>query len=220
MNAAEAIQDDGAVVIIRLDDHELIIELASALNRGGIRCIEIPLTTPNAIALFDRLREKLGAEAVLGAGTVLDKESAAAVISAGARFVVSPHFIAGVVSTCRKGGVAAIPGAFSPAEIFGAWSAGADIVKVFPVRALGPAYLADILGPYPQVRLMPTGGVSLANAASFIKAGACAVTVGRDILGQAPWDDKALTAVADRARILLDSVRAGKKALLAAGGGK
>ena len=220
MKTAQAIQADGVVAILRLNDHELIGELAIALQRGGIRCIEIPLTTPNAVGLIGKLRERLGAGTILGAGTVLDNRSAVDVISAGAEFVVSPHFIPDVVSTCKARNVATLPGAFSPTEIFGAWSAGADIVKVFSIRPLGPAYLTDVLGPYPQVKLMPTGGVSLTNATSFIKAGACAVTVGRDLLGEAPWDDKALLAVTTRAITLREAVQAEKKAFLSRQGDK
>ena len=207
VNAATIIEQAGVVSIIRLDDLEAVCDIAGALYRGGVRCFEIPLTAANSAEIIGALRRSLPEDAVIGAGTVLTRSQAEAIIDAGARFVVSPHFEPDVAEVCQARGVTLIPGGFSPEEIHRAWRGGADIVKVFPIRSLGPEYLGDIAGPYPDIKLMPTGGISLENAASFIRAGACAVTIGRDIIGTGPWDREALAAITARASGLVAEIR-------------
>lgn len=211
-NAAETIERVGVVSIIRMDDLNAVRDIAEALYRGGVRCFEIPLTASNAAEIIGALRERLPEDAVIGAGTVLTGADAGRIIEAGACFVVSPHYEPEVAAVCKERGVALIPGAFSPREIYQAWRGGADIVKVFSVRPLGPDYLSDLAGPYPGIKLMPTGGIDTENAASFIAAGACAVTIGRDIIGSGPWDAPALARITERARGLvsrIQEVRAG-----------
>ena len=147
------------------------------------------MTVPGAITLIEQLAPRLPREFVLGAGTILDAETARLAILAGARFVVGPVLNEAVVRLCHRYDVAAMPGCFTPTEILTAWEAGADIVKVFPATVLGPAYFKDVRGPLPQVRLMPTGGVSLANAGDWIEAGAVAIGVGTALV-----DTKAVSA--------------------------
>lgn len=207
VNAAQTIEQAGVVSIIRMDDLEAVSDIAGALYRGGVRCFEIPMTAANAAEIIEVLLKRLPADAVIGAGTVLTADDAEKIIAAGARFIVSPHFEAEVAAVCKARGVALIPGAFSPQEIYHAWKAGADIVKVFSIRPLGPGYLSDISGPYPDIKLMPTGGITLENAASFIKAGACAITIGRDIIGNGPWDGAALEAITHRAHTLVATIQ-------------
>ena len=206
-NAAETIERAGVVSIIRMDDLQAVSDIAEALYRGGVRCFEIPMTAANAAEIIGTLHERLPEDAAIGAGTVLTSEDAEKIITAGACFIVSPHFEPEVAAVCKARGVALIPGAFSPQEIYHAWRAGADIVKVFSIRPLGPGYLSDLAGPYPEIKLMPTGGISLENATSFIKAGACAITIGRDIIGNGPWDEAALAAITERARVLVAKIQ-------------
>lgn len=207
INAAETIERAGVVSIIRMDDLQAVSDIAEALYQGGVRCFEIPMTAANAAEIIGALHERLPEEAAIGAGTVLTAEDAEKIIAAGACFIVSPHFEPEVAAVCKARGVALIPGAFSPQEIYQAWRAGADIVKVFSIRPLGPGYLSDLAGPYPEIKLMPTGGISLENATSFIKAGACAITIGRDIIGNGPWDAAALAAITERARVLVAKIQ-------------
>ncbi len=208
MNAAEIIEQSGVVSIIRMDNLEAVCDIAGALYRGGIRCFEIPLTASNAGEIVRELGGRLPDDAAIGAGTVLTGRLAETIIEAGACFVVSPHFVPEVAAVCKARGVAHIPGAFSPQEIYQAWTSGAAMVKVFSIRPLGPEYLGDILGPYPEIKLMPTGGINVDNATSFIKAGARAVTIGRDIIGKGPWDATALDAIAGRAAKLMAAISA------------
>lgn len=209
--APHAIEHTGVVSIIRLDDAKSVINISAALYRGGIRCFEIPLTADNAPEMIAELKRRLPDDAVMGAGTTLSAEAAEDVIAAGASFVVSPHYVTEVAEVCAQRNVALIPGAFTPQEIYHAWQAGAAIVKVFSIRPLGPEYLSDLAGPYPHIKLMPTGGVSVGNAVQFIKAGACAVTIGRDIIGKAPWDAAALDQITARAEKLVADIRQARK---------
>jgi 2-dehydro-3-deoxyphosphogluconate aldolase / (4S)-4-hydroxy-2-oxoglutarate aldolase len=207
VNAAETIERAGVVSIIRMNDLQAVGTIAEALYRGGIRCFEIPLTAANAAEIIIALRERLPEDAAIGAGTVLNRVETERIIEAGACFVVSPHFEPEVAAVCKERGIAFIPGAFSPQEIYQAWRGGADIVKVFSIRPLGPEYLSDLAGPYPEIKLMPTGGIDAGNAASYIEAGACAVTIGRDIIGRGPWDEAALAAMTERARVLVHRIQ-------------
>jgi len=209
-NAAHAIEHAGIVCILRMDDAQAVLKLVGALFAGGIRCFEIPLTASNAGEIIGLLKSSLPDDVIVGAGTVLSAETAEEIIAAGATFIVSPHFVPEVAEVCKARGVVLIPGAFSPQEIFHAWKAGADIVKVFSIRPLGPEYLRDLAGPYPGIKLMPTGGIDSGNAADFIRAGACAVTIGRDIIGKGPWDEAALAEITRRAQNLVTSIQEAK----------
>lgn len=206
-SAAEIIERSGVVSIIRMDDLQAVCDIAGALHRGGIRCFEIPLTAANADEIVKELGKRLPGDVAIGAGTVLTGGNADRIVDAGASFVVSPHLVPEVAAVCKARGVAHIPGAFSPQEIYQAWRSDAAMVKVFSIRPLGPEYLGDILGPYPEIKLMPTGGINVENAASFIKAGARAVTIGRDIIGKGPWDADELAQIVARAEKLMAGIR-------------
>lgn len=207
INVTEIIGQSGVVIIIRMDNLEQIRAISGALYKGGVRCFEIPMTADNADEIIRDLAAQLPGDAVIGAGTVLTADDANRIIDAGARFIVSPHFVPEIAIVCKERRITNIPGAFSPHEVYTAWKSGAEIVKVFSIRSLGPAYLSDLAGPYPGIKLMPTGGINLENAESFIKAGAHAVTIGRDIIGKGPWDTKALDDIAAKARALTGKIR-------------
>jgi 2-dehydro-3-deoxyphosphogluconate aldolase/(4S)-4-hydroxy-2-oxoglutarate aldolase len=163
------------VTIARTDDPAGLAKAASAIRKGGLDVFEVTMGVPGAVEVLKDLSAQLAPEVLLGAGTVLDAETARAVILAGAQFIVTPAFNPEVVTMANRYGKAVVPGAFTPTEILSAWEAGADMVKVFPARMGGPAYIKDLLAPLPQLRLVPTGGVSLDNAAEYLKAGAAAV---------------------------------------------
>lgn len=206
----ETIEQTGLVCIIRMDNLEWVRAIAQALYAGGVKGFEVPMTAPNADAIIRDLRAVLPQDAAIGAGTVLTAADAAHILGAGAQFVVSPHYVPEVGEACKAGKVAFIPGAFSPMEVYAAHQGGADIVKVFSIRPLGPEYLKDLAGPYPGIRFMPTGGITLENAVDYIRAGAVAVTVGRDIIGAGPWDKKALSDITERAKSLTARIQAHK----------
>jgi 2-dehydro-3-deoxyphosphogluconate aldolase/(4S)-4-hydroxy-2-oxoglutarate aldolase len=152
------------------------------LADGGVPIVEITLTVPHALRLIEEARARLGDRVLLGAGTVLDAETARAALLAGAEYIVSPTLNPDVIRLCRRYDKIVIPGAFSPTEILTAWEAGADIVKVFPAESLGPAYFKALKGPLSHVRLMPTGGIDLSNAADFLRAGACCLGIGGQLV--------------------------------------
>jgi len=168
----------GIVAVIRLKDPAKLRAVVDAIAAGGVRALEVTMTVPGAVGLIRELAPTLPDGFLLGAGTVTDVATARAVIDAGASFVVSPVFKPEVVAACHERDVAAMPGCFSPTEILAAYESGADIVKVFPATALGPQFIKDVRGPLPQVKLMPTGGVTLENAGDWIRAGAVAVGLG------------------------------------------
>lgn len=207
----EAIEREGIVAVIRIKEPAKLRAVVDAIAEGGVRALEVTMTVPGAVDLIRELAPSLPAGFVLGAGTVLDADTARDVIEAGARFVVSPVFRSSVIQACHTRGAPAMPGCFSPTEILDAWDAGADIVKVFPATALGPGYVKDLRGPLPQVKLMPTGGVTLDNAGDWIRAGAVAVGVGTALLDAkaiAAGDYRTLRANAER---IVANVRAAKE---------
>ena len=171
------------VPVLRATSAELAIKAAAAIEAGGVSLLEVTMTVPGAIDVISAVIKSSQGRVVVGAGTVLDSETARACIIAGAQFVVSPALNLGTIEVCRRYSIAVIPGALTPTEIVTAWEAGADIVKVFPCGSLGgPKYLAALKGPLPQIELIPTGGVSLSNAADFLAAGACALGAGSDLV--------------------------------------
>src|SRR5437879_11381572 len=182
--------DSGIVAVVRAPDSDQLVEVAPALADGGVDVVEITMSVPNALDVLRQVRQKLGDRLLLGAGTVLDPETARAVLLAGAEFVVAPTINLEVIRLCRRYDKLVMPGAFTPTEILTAWEVGADIVKVFPADAVGPDCFKAMRGPLPQGRLMPTGGVDLTTAAAFLKAGACCLGIGGQLV--------APKAVADR----------------------
>ncbi|HUE14433.1 MAG TPA: bifunctional 4-hydroxy-2-oxoglutarate aldolase/2-dehydro-3-deoxy-phosphogluconate aldolase [Planctomycetaceae bacterium] len=185
MSCTENLQrvlDTGIVAILRAPSSEQLANVARALFEGGIDVIEVTFTVPNALEILAALKKDLGSRVLLGAGTVLDPETARAALLAGAEFLVSPSLNPDVIRLCNRYDKLVMPGAFTPTEILAAWEAGAEIIKVFPSDAVGPSYLKALKGPFPQIRLMPTGGVNLQTLPEFIKAGACAVGVGSSLV--------------------------------------
>ncbi|MBP1636808.1 MAG: kdgA [Acidobacteria bacterium] len=179
------IEGTGVVAVIRLDDPAAVRDTCDALAAGGVRALEVTMTVPGAVALIAELAPSMPAGFALGAGTVVDADTARQVIDAGARFIVSPVFRPAVIEIARLHDVAVMPGCFTPTEILDAWDAGADMIKVFPATVLGPGYLKDLHAPLPQVKLMPTGGVTRENAGDWIEAGAAAIGVGSALVDKA-----------------------------------
>jgi 2-dehydro-3-deoxyphosphogluconate aldolase/(4S)-4-hydroxy-2-oxoglutarate aldolase len=174
--------DGGIVAVVRSPDGGKLVDVCRALADGGVTTVEITMTVPDALDVLRQVGHALGDRILLGAGTVLDAETARAVLLAGAEFVVAPVVNLDVIKLCRRYGKLVMPGAFTPTEVLAAWEAGADVVKVFPADPLGPAFVRAMRGPLPQVRLMPTGGVDLSTAAEYLRAGACCLGVGTQLV--------------------------------------
>jgi 2-dehydro-3-deoxyphosphogluconate aldolase/(4S)-4-hydroxy-2-oxoglutarate aldolase len=200
------IQELGVVAVIRMKDAGRLRAVIDAIAEGGVRAIEVTMSVPGAVGLIAALAPSLPSSILFGAGTVTDAATARAVIDAGARFVVSPVFRRDVIDACHERDVAVAPGCFTPTEILDAHEYGADVVKVFPATALGPSYLKDVRAPLPQVRLMPTGGVTLDNAGEWIRAGAVAVGVGSALLDAKAIEEGRLDVLTNNARRIAASV--------------
>jgi 2-dehydro-3-deoxyphosphogluconate aldolase/(4S)-4-hydroxy-2-oxoglutarate aldolase len=177
------LEEIGVIPVVRAASAEEAVAVAEAIGEGGIPVLEITLTVPGAVKVIAELSKRFGDQVLVGAGTVLDPEAARECIKAGARFVVSPALNLQTIELCNREGIVILPGALTPTEVVTAWNAGADAVKVFPCSAVGGAkYLRALKAPLPQIRLVPTGGVSLATAKDFIAAGAWALGVGADLV--------------------------------------
>src|ERR1700722_17836545 len=174
--------DCGVVAVVRSPDSQQLVEVGRALAGGGVTRIEITMTVQNGLDVVRQVRQALGDRLLLGAGTILDTETARAALLAGAEYLVAPTLNLEVIRLCQRYDKLVMPGAFTPTEILAAWEAGADIVKVFPADVLGPAFFKALRGPLPQIRLMPTGGVDLKTAADFLRAGACCLGIGSQMV--------------------------------------
>jgi 2-dehydro-3-deoxyphosphogluconate aldolase/(4S)-4-hydroxy-2-oxoglutarate aldolase len=194
------------VAVVRLDSGDQLIKVAEALKAGGISAIEFTIPTPNSLEMIKQASSHFGDEVLMGAGTVLDPETARAAIISGAQFIVTPAFNPKTIELCKRYGKPIIPGALTPTEILTAWEAGADMVKVFPADTMGPGYIKAILAPLPQIRLVPTGGVSTENAAEFLKAGATALGVGGNLVSKAAVARSDWAAITAEARKLVQVV--------------
>jgi 2-dehydro-3-deoxyphosphogluconate aldolase/(4S)-4-hydroxy-2-oxoglutarate aldolase len=207
------IREVGLVPVIRAESPELAGQVIEAIRAGGVPILEITMTVPGAIRLIEDVAGRYGRDTLVGAGTVLDPETARACILAGARFVVSPSLNPETIACCRRYGVAVLPGALTPTEVVAAWLAGADMVKVFPAGAVGgAAYIKALKAPLPQIDLVPTGGVSLKTAADFIKAGATALGVGADLVDTKALQEGRGAEITQRARELVAIVKAARGA--------
>lgn len=211
MNKVEVLKrigETGIVPVVRAASADEAMRAVDAIKEGGISILEITLTVPGAVAMIESVVKRFGNEATVGAGTVLDAETARTCILAGAQFIVSPVLNLETIEICRRYSIAVMPGALTPTEVLAAWQAGADMVKVFPCNAMGGAsYLKALKAPFPQVELVPTGGVSLKTVADLIHAGASALGVGSDLV-----DTRAIRAgepakVTQTARAYLEAVR-------------
>ncbi|SNS91592.1 bifunctional 4-hydroxy-2-oxoglutarate aldolase/2-dehydro-3-deoxy-phosphogluconate aldolase [Rhodococcoides kyotonense] len=203
MNALQTILDDRALAVVRAPSISDPTALADALARGGIRAVELTFTTPGVLEL---LRTAAESGAVIGAGTVLTDEQARSAIDAGAQFLVTPGLRPKVAEVAAAHSIPVMMGALTPTEVMDAIDLGAAAVKIFPARALGPAHFKDLLGPLPDARLVPSGGVNASNAAEFLNSGAVAVTAGTDVVppgsvAASDWDD-----IASRAQRFVESL--------------
>ena len=195
------------IAVIRMSDAEKLTRVVEAIKRGGVRAIEITMTTPSALEIIAAMAKRKTAGTLIGAGTVLDAATAEAVIRAGAEFVVSQITNFDMIAACKRNDTFVAPGALSPTEIVAAWEHGADVVKVFPATSVGPKYFQDLKGPLPQVRLMPTGGVSIENAREFILSGACCVAIGTALLDKKSIAAEDWGALTEKAKVLVESLR-------------
>ena len=206
----ERVRELGLVPVIRAQSPDEASRAIEAIRAGGVDVIEITMTVPGAIPLITEIARRFP-DAIVGAGTVLDAETARACILAGARFVVSPALDLGTIECCRRYGIAVLPGALTPTEVLKAWQAGADIVKVFPAGALGGAsYIKALKAPFPQIDLIPTGGVSVDTATSFIQAGAAALGVGADLVDLKALREGKADLLTEKARRYVEIVKAAR----------
>ena len=222
MNKREVMQrigEVGLVPVVRANSADEAMRVTDAIKEGGVSVLEITMTVPGAVRVIEEMAKRYGDEVLVGAGTVLDAETARTCILAGANFIVSPSLNLDTIELCRRYSIAVCPGALTPTEVVTAWQAGADVIKVFPCSAVGGAkYLKAIKAPLPQIELIPTGGVSLSTAAEFIQAGALALGVGADLV-----DTKAIRAgepekVTQAARKYVEIVREARASLVSSAG--
>ncbi|WP_254863264.1 bifunctional 4-hydroxy-2-oxoglutarate aldolase/2-dehydro-3-deoxy-phosphogluconate aldolase [Halovivax gelatinilyticus] len=207
----DRIADDGVVAVLRGVDESTVLPVAEALVDGGVSGIEITADDPGAAAKIATLRAELAeTDAVVGAGTVLDAESAAVVIDAGATFVVTPHAALDVVRACNRRDVASLCGVLTPTEAVSAIEAGADALKVFPAGSVGPAHLSALSGPFGDVSLIPTGGVTLQNVGDYVDAGAVAVGVGGDLVDREAIESGDFDSIERRAAKFVEEIEAAR----------
>jgi 2-dehydro-3-deoxyphosphogluconate aldolase / (4S)-4-hydroxy-2-oxoglutarate aldolase len=207
-DVVKQIRDIGLIPVVRATSADEAMRAIDAIREGGVSVLEITMTVPGAVGVIEQVAKNYGDDALVGAGTVLDAETARVCILSGAKFVVSPALNIETIECCRRYGVAVMPGALTPTEVVQAWTAGADFVKVFPAGALGGAsYLKALKAPLPQIELVPTGGVSLKTAADFIKAGASALGVGADLVDLQAIRDGQANVITERAKQYVEIVR-------------
>lgn len=202
----------GVIAIVRLTDSEKLFRTVEAVAEGGVKSIEITLTTPRALELIEQVSKRFGNSVLLGVGSVLYADDATAAIEAGAKYVVSPIFKHDIVAVAHAHDVPVLPGAFTPTEIQAATDAGADIVKVFPADVVGMGFFKAVLAPMPHCLLMPTGGVSIENAGDWIRAGACAVGVGGALIDRSAVANDEFYQITERAKVLCRSIEEARSA--------
>ena len=213
MNRNEVLRhiiNTGVVAVIRMKDTDRLLKVIEAVRQGSVKSIEITMTVPGAVEIIQRLVPSVPSDVLIGAGTVTDKDTAGKVIDAGARFVVGPILNQDIIRLCHERDTVVVPGCFSPTEIYAAWAAGADIVKVFPATSLGPKYFKDLRGPFPDIRLMPTGGVTIDNVGEWIAAGAVAVGIGSDLLDKKAIDEERYEVLTERAKRMVENFKKAK----------
>ena len=211
-DGADLIRTTGVIAIMRTQSSEQLLHATDAIREGGVRAIEVTLTTPGALTVIEQAVSRYGPDVLFGAGTVLDAESARAAILAGAQFIVAPTLNLDLITLCRRYSVPVVPGAYTPTEVLTAWEHGASMVKIFPASVGGPAYLKAIRAPLPQLELVPVGGVTIDNTADFVRAGAAAVGVGSALISQKLLDAQDFPTLTERARLLVREVARGRAA--------
>ncbi|WP_236784657.1 bifunctional 4-hydroxy-2-oxoglutarate aldolase/2-dehydro-3-deoxy-phosphogluconate aldolase [Alteribacter salitolerans] len=204
----ENISDSGIVAVIRGAKKDSILDVAKALREGGIKSLEITVESPGAMGVIEKLASEFTGDGVsVGAGTVLDPETARAAILSGAQFIFSPTLNADTIKIAKRYGALSVPGAFTPTEILTAFEHGADMVKVFPARTLGASFIKDMKGPLPQIPLIATGGIDLSNAGEFIEAGAAGIGLGSTLVpSDGELTAEKLRGITDRARQFVELV--------------
>ncbi len=207
MKGLEKLTASGVVAVVRGAKAESILNIARALKAGGVTAIEITVDAPGAMEMIKQLTSGLGDEVWVGAGTVLDGETARLAILAGAEFIVSPSLHPDVITICKRYGKIIIPGAMTPTEIVKAYELGGDVIKVFPAGVLGPQYIKDVRGPLGHIPLIPTGGVDLHNAADFIRAGCIAIGVGGSLISRKDVVEGNWESITEKARQFVETVR-------------
>lgn len=202
------IREVGIVPVVRVDSTDLARRAVSAVQQGGITIVEITMTVPGAVRVIAQLAEQLGGEILIGAGTVLDPENAKECVAAGAQFIVSPALNPKTIAYCKDEDVLVLPGAMTPTEVLTAWNLGADIVKIFPAGEIGGAgYIKALKGPFPQIKMIPTGGVSLSTARAFLEAGVEALGVGGDLVNVSALKQDMDARITEKAKQFVEIVR-------------
>jgi len=213
----EFITGIGIVPVVRTSSAEAAIRSVEALYRGGVRAAEITMTVPGAVKALEKVADQFGGKLMLGAGTVLDPETARICMLAGAEFFVTPSLRPATIEICKRYSKVICPGALTPTEVLTAWEAGADVVKVFPCGNVGGAkYIKALKGPFPQIEMIPTGGVNLETAGDFLKAGACAVAVGGELVDAQSIQQGRYEVIEERARQYLAAVAKARQEMQAA----
>src|SRR5512133_1571999 len=212
-----AIVEIGIVPVVRTNSAESAIRAIEAIYHGGIRAAEITMTVPGAIRALEKVADQFGDKIMLGAGTVLDPETARICMLAGAQFFVTPALRISTIEVAKRYSKVICPGALTPTEVLTAWEAGADVVKIFPAGNVGgPKYIKALKGPFPQIEMIPTGGVNLETAGEFLKAGACAVAVGGEWVDGKSIKEGRFDVIEDRARQYLAIVAKARAEIKAA----
>lgn len=211
MNKSEVLRQItgiGIIPVVRAQSADEAMRAVESIKEGGISVLEITMTVPGAVRVIEEVARRYESDAIVGAGTVLDAETARICILAGAQFVVSPALDPETIACCRRYGVVVLPGAMTPTEVLAAWKAGADLVKVFPAGSLGGAsFIKNLKAPLPQIELVPTGGVSLKTAADFIKAGSAALGIGTDLVDITALREGKAGLITERARQFVEIVK-------------
>ena len=203
----DLIRETGVIAIMRAKSSDQLIAAADAIKAGGVRVIEVTMTTPGALGVVEEATRRYGQDVLFGAGTVLDAETARAAILAGAGFVVAPTLDLDTVALCNRYGIPVMPGCYTPTELLAAWQAGADMLKLFPASVGGPDLVKAILAPLPQLEIVPVGGVDLNTAGAFIRSGAVALGVGSSLVNQKLLDAGNLEELTRRAAAYVEAVR-------------
>lgn len=204
----------GIVAVVRADSGDGLARIVEAIMEGGVRCIEVTMTTPGALACLESASRSLaGADVSLGVGSVLDAETARLAILAGAQYVASPITSAEVIDMAHRYGKPCMPGAYTPTEIYNAWILGGDIIKVFPASSGGLDYIKAVRAPLPQIPLIPTGGVDLDNLADFVKAGVTLIGAGGNLVSKKLMESKDYKGLTDNARRYVDALAKAREAL-------
>lgn len=209
----EKIISNGAIAVIRLKDESCIQNVVNAIIKGNIRCIEITMTVPNAREIIANLVSEFKNSIILGAGTVTNSLDVEQLIAKGAKFIVSPILNYDIIKVCNKSDVVCMPGCFTPTEIFNAWNSGADMIKVFPATSLGPRYFKDLSAPFPDIKLVPTGGVTIENVGEWILSGASAVGVGSNLFDMKTILENNYGEITRRAEQLIKNIQDARRSM-------